>query len=501
MTPAATIRSHPSRLLGAGALGLALACSACVGGGAAVPADLREATAAFTGASDRSRLPRFRLLQDSVNHLLARACVAGAGLSDLERLGIADLRTRLDTLAAGRVIRLEAERCAPGFPVFLGARRRALTREADAAAERLAPFVETLAVRVDSLAGARRDVAFHLLWSRVMDAAWDAAWRRAFPRDSMPMVRWLVVPERRLAVGTNSYQAVGDGSLAATWASRFTEHLEPVADLDLDLTKLGWRLPVPDDSARAVLTGLGLLDSLGSSHLFAYQRGGPLDSALEGMALAYGGRAATAADWAEVGRRLETDPRDMFIVLLHEIAYGVYERLADAGRLDVPRVLTEGTPRTDAVRLVSLVLGRPPRPGDEAMAAWMRNGYLGNEDIVRQFRLAVAAEPDDAQLRLHLGTSLYDVGRYGEAVGELRRAAAAARRDSSAAILVDWSRIWVGHAYDALGQRGRALAIYREVARTGEREQQMMMGQYRIGPITARAWAELRLESPFRVSN
>ena len=427
--------------------------------------------------------------------------MAGASLSSLERLGFADLRTRLDTLAAGRVVRLDGERCEAGFPVFLGARRTALTREAEAAAAPLAPFVESLAVRLDSLVGSRRDIGFHLLWSRVMDEAWDAAWRRAFPRDSMPAVRWLVVPERRLAVGTNFDQAVGDGSLAATWAPRFQEHLEPLADLEFEVTKLGWRLPLPDDSARAALSRLGVLDSAGASRLFAYPRGGPLDSALEGMARAYGVRAGSAADWRAVGARLETDPRDLFVILLHEIAYSVYERLAAAGRLDVPSVLTDGSPRTDAARLVSLALGRPPRPGDEAMAAWVRNGYRGSDDVVRQFRLAVAAEPDDARFRFHLGTSLYDIGRYAEAVGEFQRAAAAARRDSSAAILIDWSRIWVGHAYDAQGQRPRALAIYRQVARTGEASEQMMMGQYGIGPVTARAWAEQRLQTPFRGPN
>jgi tetratricopeptide (TPR) repeat protein len=501
MNPAPSSRSPASRLQVAGTLGLTLLCAACGGGSAAVPLDLREAASSFSGGDDASRVPRFRLLRDSVNHVIARACVAGASLGELERLGVADLRTRLDSLAAGRVARLDGERCEPGFPVFLGARRRALTREAEVAAERMAPLVESLAARVDSLVGARRDIGFHLLWSRVMDAAWDTAWRRAFPRDSLPVVTWLVVPERALAVGTNYSQAVGGGSLAATWASRFQEHLEPLADLEFELTKLGWQIPIPDDSARAALIRFGLLDSLGASRLFAYPGDGPLDSALSEMARAYGVRAAAAADWDAVGARLVTDPRDLFIILLHEIAYATYGRLADAGRLDVPRVLTEGSPRTDAARLVSLALGRPPRPGDEAMAAWARNGWRGSEEVVLQLRLAVAADPSDIRARWTLGVCLYDVGRYGEAVGEFQRAAAAARRDSTFQILYDWSRIWIGHSYDALGQRPRALAIYRELARTGDPSRQMMMSQYRIGPITARAWAQQRLESPFRVPN
>ena len=501
MNPAPSSRSLASRILTAGALGLSLACSACGGGSTVVPPDLREAAMSFSSGGDASRVPRLRLLRDSVNNLLARQCVAGADLRELEQLGVSDLGTRLDTLAAGRVIRLDGERCEPGFPVFLGARRRALAHEADAAAERLAPFVESLAVRIDSLVGTRRDIGFHLLWSRVMDVAWDGAGRRAFPRDSLPVVTWLVVPESRLAVGTNYSQAIGDGSLAVTWAPRFQEHLEPLADLDLELSKLAWRLPLTDDSARATLAGLGLLDTAGVTRLFDYPSDGPLDSALDEMARAYGRRAASAADWDEVGARFATDPRDLFVILLHEIAYAIYERLADAGRLDVPRVLTEGSPRTDAARLVSLAFGRPPRPGDEALAAWARHGYKGSPDIVRQFSFAVATSPNDARLLLHLGTSLYDIRRYGEAVGAFQRAAAAARGDSSVRILYDWSRLWTGHCYDALGQRPRAVAIYREVARTGEASEQMMMGQYRIGPIAARAWAQQRLESPFRAPN
>jgi len=451
----------------------------------------------FSGG-DASRVPRLRLLQDSVNLRLARACVVGEDLSALLPLGGSNLPARLDTLAAGRVIRVGGGRCGPGFPVFLGARRRALSREADAAAARLAPFVDSLAARVDSLAGDRHDLAFHLLWSRVVDEAWDAAWRRAFPRDTMPAVTWLALPERRFAVGTNYEQTVGDGDLALTWAPRFSEHLGPLADRAYELTLLAWQRPVTDDSARALLARYGILDSLGGSRLFAYPRGGTLDSALDALSREYGDRAAAAVDWAEAGRRFDTDPRDLFVILLHEIAYGEFERLADAGRLREPALLATGSPRADAVRLVSLVTGRPLRPADEAMAAYARNDWHGSPEVVRRLRLALAAEPGDVETRWTLGLGLYDVGRYAEAAAEFRRVEAEARRDPTVRLRADWSRLWIGHCYDALGQRARALAIYREVARTGDASTTMMMSQYGIGPITARAWAQLRLKAPFR---
>ena len=118
--------------------------------------------------------------------------------------------------------------------------------------------------------------------------------------------------------------------------------------------------------------------------------------------------------------------------------------------------------------------------------------------VVRRLRLAVGSDPRDVQTRWTLALSLYDVGRYMEAVTEFRRVTEAARREATFRILRDWSRLWVGHCYDALGQRSRALATYREVARDGDPSTQMMMGQYGIGPITARAWAVQRLKAPFR---
>ncbi len=483
----------------AGALGLSLACSSCGSRSPELPSDLRAAASSFSGGGGRSRLPRLRLLQDSTDARLARACLAGARMRALERLGIEDLRTRLDTLAAGHVIRLAGERCEAGFPVFVGDRRRALAREADAAAARLVPLVESLAVRLDSAVGGRRDVAFHLLWSRVMDADWGAAWERAFPRDSlMPAVTWLAAPEHRFHVGTNYTNSVGDGSLAVTWARGFTAHLDPFARYQLELTKLAWQRPVQDDSARAVLTRLGVVDPLGSLRLFAYPDGGPLDSTLSGLARAYGERAGTVADWTEAGRRFATDPRDLFVILLHEIAYSVFERLAERGRLEVPRVLTAGAPLSDAVRLVSLRTRLAPTARDDAMAAYMRSGWHGSVEAVRELTLALRADPADVQLQWFLGLSLYDVGRYREAIARFERVSVAARRDPGTSLLADWARLWTGHCYDALGERGRALAIYRDVARNGEAQRQLMMGQYGIGPITARAWAERRLRSPFR---
>lgn len=477
--------------------------------------DVRQAAVHFSGEDD-SRAPRFRVLRDSANDRIAGACAAGTTVAALERAGIQGLGARLDSLAVARVVRVNAGRCEAGFPVLLGERRRALAAVADSAAARMAPFLDSLLVQLGSLARSRPELVFHLLWSRVMDegASWSTAWHLTFPADSLPAVSWIVVPERRLAVGTDYSQVGRGGSLALTWSRRFTEHLAPLGDLGFELTQLGWWRPVENDSARATFAALGVTDSAGRPRLFSYHGrpglereldGAPLvrevaalDDTLRGMAVAYGARVAVAADWRAAASRLGIDPRDFFVIAAHEVAYSALERLEAAGRLAVPRVLTEGAPRTDAVQLVSLALGASPRPGDAALAAYWRNGWHGNDEVVRRLEAAAAATPGDIEVSWALGLSLYDVGRYRDAVGTFLHVTELAAGDSARRLQHDWAQIWMGHAYDALRERARALAVYRLVVQTGDRSGWMQMGQYGIGPVSAPDWARQRLKTPFR---
>jgi hypothetical protein len=61
----------------------------------------------------------------------------------------------------------------------------------------------------------------------------------------------------------------------------------------------------------------------------------------------------------------------------------------------------------------------------------------------------------------------------------------------------DWSRLWIGHAHDALGERDQAVALDRSVLATGDTAAGMQMGQYGIGPVTATEWDGRRLATPF----
>ena len=63
--------------------------------------------------------------------------------------------------------------------------------------------------------------------------------------------------------------------------------------------------------------------------------------------------------------------------------------------------------------------------------------------------------------------------------------------------MFDWSRIWLGHVYDAKGERAKALEWYMIVVDDGSPESRMSFGQYRIGSIDAVTWALQRVTTPF----
>lgn len=471
-----------------------LACGCARAGGP--PADLAGRAVYFSGQDDR-RAPRLRLLDDSVNDRLAEACLRAAPRRELERLVIADLEQRLDALASGNVVRRDGRGCAPGFPVFLGRKRRMLSDLAAAGAERVRSVVDSLLPSLAAMLGGRRDMLFHVLWSRVMDEAWGAAWGRAFPRDTLPLVVWVTYPEHPRAVGTNYSSIPGGGSLALTWSPSFTGHLAVLDSLSLELRQLAWGRGVADSAARTRLAKLGMLDTRGRSRLLAYPGNSQLDSALPHLAEAYGAGAANAIDWPGAARSLGYDARDLFVVLLHEVAYDVLAGLEADRRLDIPPALVRGAPPTDAVRLASLVLVRPPGPSDEALTAYARNAWHGSLEVVRLLRKAARANSRDPEILWYLGLSEFDVAAYRDAIHTFTALARLTTGDQAHRLQHDWARLWIGHAEDALGERSRAIAVYRRVLADGDTAASMQMGQYRIGPVTARDWARRRLASPF----
>ena len=446
----------------------------------------------FSGSGQERPLPDMRLFQDATNNAIGLQCMRHSLISDLKKLSILDLEQRLDALAKGNAIVLRDGNCSLTFPIIVGPQRDRLQDLVQPVAAKLAPRVAKFADRIRAAVPDHADIVFHLLWSRVVDDVWDRAWKASFTSSGPPDSTWVIYPQQRFAVGTNLSSIPGNGSSALTWAPDFRQHIGPASDSLIDASRMAWGKSVSaDDMAR--LQELGFVDASQKLKVFVYRSGDPVDTLLKELTTEYAVALAGAYEYAAVGKKFGIPPEEMFLVLLHETAYAVFDDLSRSGKLQIPKVLTGSGEMRDAVLLVSLAIARPPGADDDAMYSLIKNGWRGNAETAAKFREVLDKDPNRSDDWLYLGMSLYEIKDYRAAVGAFQKCAEHAGKDAT---LSEWAVVWEAQMHDLLGERENALRLYRSVAES-KNTATMMFGQYRIGPITAREWARQRIESPF----
>jgi tetratricopeptide (TPR) repeat protein len=452
--------------------------------------DLRANDVVFSAG--RGALPEVQLFADPANDAIGVACVDHPRVEVLSRLALPDLSQRLERLRQGRLLRLADGRCSIDFPVFVGGRRRELQSVVDEAAARLAPRVMAMQQRLRAGVSKRPEIVFHILWSRVMDDAWDEAFRAAFRADGPPNAIWVVYPKQRFAVGTNSGGAPGYGSYALTWSDATRRRLHETSDAIVDAFRVAWNKTVAPSGAMR-LRELGLLSAQNTQRVFAFQADDATDRLIADLRAQYATLAAAAYDYAALGKRFGVPRDQIFLILLHETAWAVFGRLASTHQLQVPAVLMGSGSPADTVQLLSLRLGPAPGPDADALYLFVKSGWRGNAETAAAFHHVVELHPDNLDAWLYLGFSLYELKDYRGAIGAFEQLS---RRAVNDARMRDWGHVWAGHMDDLLGKREEALALYRQAAASDDKET-TMFGQYDIGPITASEWARQRLETPF----
>ncbi|NIM15293.1 MAG: hypothetical protein GTO45_39065 [Candidatus Aminicenantes bacterium] len=463
--------------------------------------NLREKLLYFSGGHAKKSI-KFNLLKDAINSKITLLCVDGASIDQLKKSGIVDLDQRLDTLVKGNVLYRTAldGKYYISFPVFVGKKRKELAKVVNKAADKLIPMVESMITRLGEVLKDRKDMLFHVLWSRIIDCIWSEAWELEFPEGKYPNVGWVVYPEHPFTVGTNYYNMPGDGGMAATWSNHFHEHLAVFEKLFSELHQAAWDKPVKEGPAKNRMIQYGAFDKDGRFSIFTFQYGDSMDQLFDNMTREYAAALKGVFDYNALGRKFHVSYDELFIVILHEAAYAVFEKLHKTSKLEVPDILIdEGEKdKTKTNRLISLVLKNPPTALDEAMGVFMGNGWHGSPEAVEKFKAFLAKEPGNIKALWFLGLSLYDIKEYNEAIETFGKLARLTENNEKELWRYDWSYIWMGHIYDILGEREKAISYYKKVLQLEHDSYPLQMGQYNIGPITAKEWAKKRLEAPFK---
>ncbi|MFI5096062.1 MAG: hypothetical protein ACHQIK_21790 [Candidatus Acidiferrales bacterium] len=199
----------------------------------------------------------------------------------------------------------------------------------------------------------RRELVFHLLWSRVMDDIWDRAWQASFGITQLPDATWAVSPQHSFTIGTYFYPLPGNGLLALTQGPNSWKYKNKVISLSADLHLLAWGRTAPADD-QGKLQELGMLDTAARFRVLSYRKGDSLDRLLEELASEYAKDLAGVCSYNALAKSFGITPAQAFYMFLHETAYAIFDDLSRSGDLRVPSILTSGDESSRVVEVVSI---------------------------------------------------------------------------------------------------------------------------------------------------
>ncbi len=307
-------------------------------------------------------LPDINLLQDPQNNRILNESIRGATQADLVNAGIPDTAMHVDSLVKGRWIGFEDDGYRITIPILVGDRREAIQKVVNDAVQ---PAVGKVAVSIERLSPAingRRDILFHLVWSRSMDKIWGPAWSVAFPKiKGMPNVAWVLKPDHPYQVGTNYHTLPGNGEIAITWDFRSLSHIKPTMAAREDLARIAWGLPPSASSNIDALRSAGCLDIEGRVKPFVIHSGDKVDKLTKSIAKEYAGIVARLYDYNALSSRFHIPSGQLFIILQHETAYSIFQALVAEGVLEFPPALDREGHREACSQLVSLLLRKKPK--------------------------------------------------------------------------------------------------------------------------------------------
>jgi hypothetical protein len=323
--------------------------------------DLGQNLYAFTGEPNARQEVDDGLLLDFDNNKIANACLNGASRSELARLNIPDLDSRLQKMQTGNLLSTEQGLYVLTIPVLAGKNRLKLSHQVSGAAKHMAPRVAIMLDQIRAATPGDEEMAFHLLWSRAMDRMWYRTWQReGRPGKGPPFARWIIFPPHPLTVGTVSYDGViGGGSNAKSWSHQSICGSFHPSEFQSEILKGAWGQRVSVANLK-VLQSVGIFDEAGTFTGFAYHRGDSLDKLLDQLTDEYAAIVANAYNYVRLSKAYRIPVTELWLAIQHETAYAILAELASSGKLVVPEPL-KGKGDTRFCRsVISVRLENPP---------------------------------------------------------------------------------------------------------------------------------------------
>jgi hypothetical protein len=271
------------------------------------------------------------------------AIIGGATYSDLKVKLSDSLDAILGRLEKGNVIRRQNEKIQVLFPILTGEKREKLNELVKSKIRERAPSIDSLIAPLRKELKDNPHLVFHFLWSRVIDNCWWELYNREFhTKKGPPSIAWIIYPPHPFQCGTNYDQTSNNSQIAISWSYNIFDEF-----FTLPPTAAFYSLAKHDslkDKDREFFMKYGLMGPDNTSLLFTYPAGCRLDLLCDSLNSAYAAKIRGMFDYRSLGEEYGIPASELFIIVVHEVAYNIFQVLSEEKKdLFIP-ILLESNP-------------------------------------------------------------------------------------------------------------------------------------------------------------
>jgi hypothetical protein len=293
---------------------------------------------------------------DSTDRSLVTACILGAGFEELRDKNFPNLKQRIDRLLASGVLKLTEDKYYLSFPVILGKKRALLYDLVWRKAMALLPATEPVLGKLGKELENQQYISFQIFWSNILHNVFTKLWHKEFPDEKLdPSEIWLVYPQHPFIVESYFIDLENKGEMSISLNNHCIQNLSAIVGLKSILYSKALNSAGSKEND-IQLKNFGFINEAGNSRIFYYTDGDKLDKICRDLTEQLLPSFEKLYDYKSLGETFEISEKEIFLIVLHETAYSLFENMQHLNKMELPAPLRNDSSSASMVQLVSLKL-------------------------------------------------------------------------------------------------------------------------------------------------
>ena len=145
--------------------------------------------------------------------------------------------------------------------------------------------------------------------------------------------------------------------LAINYNNHCLQNLQPISGLQNILYSNALNIEISKEY-NILLKKYGFLNEARNNRIFYYTEGDKLDKLCSDLIRKLLPSFASLYDYQNLGRTFEISEKEIFLIVLHETAYSLFENMDQLNKLELPAALRNDSSSRTMVQLFSLKLAK-----------------------------------------------------------------------------------------------------------------------------------------------